>query len=672
MRIYQDWLYGQLKTSYDTMRRKRWNASPRDYDFTKPQYKNGVVSSFVLLEAFLYDTYSAVLPEPRSIEYCIQVVEGWYDVLRIRTPEYFFKQLKIIVTLVRSNSPPRLWRERLDKSTIKLMVRPFLPLLTAPVGRTVRGFQGRHAIACFFNKVPITRNNLEDQEIEAFLSCEESLDHTDWSCWERSLRDIITEWFSDFTTEDIFPSFSGGSTADCGASLIAKLKSTHYVRPDTAVWICRNYNSFSTELPHIVVDLQHMPRAEVLFVPKNALHLRTISKEPAIYNYLQNGFNKTLLRYMESHRAISDHIRLDRQDLSADMALRGSSSGMYATADLSAASDSVSLDLVKRVFRDVPIILEALLALRSTETVLPNGLQLTLRKFAPMGSSLCFTVETIVFTAICEEACRMAGIPEGGRHYRVYGDDIVIASEAFGWLITILTDLGFRINEEKSYGYGFFREACGVYAVKGYDITTPQLPRKQFLYLYSDKTGAAELLRLTDLANACYRGGFNLTRYVAAMEVLRRAHGNVMFYNYLPLQCVGEYPYSSEVCDIAQTQTVLPEFWLYSDQPTNFQLKWKKLSDSGYSCDGHSVINRKSAVRLIRSARKFKVEYSDLHFYGDLTLGDEDEAYTVKLYAMSHFPRNVVLGTDLELPVEIPPGEKYIDSPVVNSWVPYP
>ena len=674
MRIYQSWLYNQLKSSYDTMRRKRWNASPKDYDFTKPKYKLGVVSSFVLMEAFLYDTYSTTLSEPRSIEYCVRLVEGWYDVLRVRTPEYFFKQLKIIVSLIRSNSPPRMWRERLDRSTIRLMVAPFVPLLVSPIGRTVRGFQARHAIACFFNKVPITRNGLEGQEIEAFLSCEESLDNTDWTVWERSLRGIITEWFGDFTAEDIHPSFSGGSTADCGSSLIAKISSKHYVREDTAVWLCKNYAKLAVEPPHIVFDSQVMPVAEVLFVPKNALHLRTISKEPAIYNYFQNGLNKAIVEYIEGSPALRQHIRLDRQDLSANMALRGSMDGRFATADLSAASDSVSLDLVKRVFRDVPALLEALLALRSTETRLPNGVQLTLRKFAPMGSSLCFTIETIVFSAICELACRMAGIPDWGRQYRVYGDDIVIDTRAFGWLITILSDLGFRINEEKSYGYGFFREACGVFAVKGVDITTPQLPRKQFLYLFGDNTGAAELLRFTDLANACYCVGYDFTRYVAAMEVLRRAHGNVMFYGYDPLQCINSYSYASEVCMISQLRAKLPEFWLYSDQPTNFQLKWKdaKIPSCNY-CDRTKSYQTRSAVRLIKSVRSFKIEYSDIVFSNDGSiLGDEAEAYSVKLYAMSHFPRSVVQGTDLELPVEIPPGEKYIDSPVVNSWVPYP
>jgi hypothetical protein len=165
---------------------------------------------------------------------------------------------------------------------------------------------------------------------------------------------------------------------------------------------------------------------------------------------------------------------------------------------------------------------------------LPDGREVQVKKFAPMGSAVCFPVQCIIFTAVVLLAYlyRFYGTgPEGQepfrgclrdynsffsfvvwavgtdfRHYYthtigtigVYGDDIICDTRATADVISILEDLGFQINLPKSFGgEAAFRESCGMYSLGGSDVTPyilklPPLPRR-----WDAKTFAS----LVELAN---------------------------------------------------------------------------------------------------------------------------------------------------------------------------
>jgi len=213
------------------------------------------------------------------------------------------------------------------------------------------------------------------------------------------------------------------------------------------------------------------PIARVVLVPKDSRGPRLISCEPLEIQWVQQGVRRNLYDHVEKHRLTRGYVNFDDQTVNQNLALSGSINGLWATIDLKDASDRVSMSLVRSLFPDE--VLEVLEATRSVKTELPSGEIVTLKKFAPMGSALCFPVEALVFWAIAQAAIH--AFPRG-RYYTlanvyVYGDDIVVPVQHVDVVCEALESCGLKVNREKSYSKGFFRESCGVDAWHGCDIT---------------------------------------------------------------------------------------------------------------------------------------------------------------------------------------------------------
>jgi hypothetical protein len=102
-----------------------------------------------------------------------------------------------------------------------------------------------------------------------------------------------------------------------------------------------------------------------------------------------------------------------------------------------------------------------------------------LRKFTTMGSACTFPVETIGFfvcalaslvlarnaTVTIKNLERLAG------EIRVFGDDIIVPKEAGKVLEALLHHLEFEVNPSKTHRNGKFREACGMEAYDGCNVT---------------------------------------------------------------------------------------------------------------------------------------------------------------------------------------------------------
>lgn len=261
--------------------------------------------------------------------------------------------------------------------------------------------------------------------------------------------------------------------------------------------------------------------SEVVFVPKSMKTKRVISKEPATYMYLQQGIKAALYEFMAHHRELSRRIDLKDQSRQRDLALEASSHLRYATVDLSAASDSVGWDLVQRVFHDTPLF-PYLVALRTSSVRLPSGRVLKATKFAPMGSALCFPVESLIFAAIVECTVDYVYATTGTLCpvWGVYGDDIIVEEPCLEDLVTNLRFCGFRVNEEKSFGGTYrFREACGVEAYDGKDVTPMKIGRR-----FSARKIHVRSANLLDshisMANTAYGYGFSTLRGYLIRKVL--------------------------------------------------------------------------------------------------------------------------------------------------------
>lgn len=196
-------------------------------------------------------------------------------------------------------------------------------------------------------------------------------------------------------------------------------------------------------------------------VDKNAKTKRSIAIEPTGNIFLQLGVGR-FIRSRLKRRGVD----LDDQTLNQRLAREGSINGSLATVDLSAASDTVSTELVYEL---LPIEWAMLLdSLRSPQVQWEKGNWLKLNKFSSMGNGFTFELESLIFWALA------SGVHEVMRSsvaVGVYGDDIIVSTECYPLLTEVLDVCGFSINKEKSYATSYFRESCGKHYWGGEDVT---------------------------------------------------------------------------------------------------------------------------------------------------------------------------------------------------------
>lgn len=316
----------------------------------------------------------------------------------------------------------------------------------------------------------------------------------------RSLNKIIKRWFGPFVPYEIVPGHGPGSVANikqpCLLDKYLNLSSDIRLRyAFGADWWCSR--PVQSELDRT---------SQTIFVPKSYKTFRTISMEPVTLQYFQQGVWKVIDKYVHFHPYLRNRLDFHDETRNRKLAQSGSISGLYATIDLSAASDSVSYELVKRLFKGTWL-LRFIVTTRSTKTVLPNGDTVDLKKFAPMGSALCFPIETIVFASLCEHVTRGLGV---SGDFSVYGDDIIVPTGCVDGLLSKLTSLGFRVNTRKSFTSfdSHYRESCGGEYKDGFDVTPMRISRT-----YNAKDYCDHFTALISLANAAYEKNFYALRH---------------------------------------------------------------------------------------------------------------------------------------------------------------
>jgi len=238
------------------------------------------------------------------------------------------------------------------------------------------------------------------------------------------------------------------------------------------------------DLIEVYDQIQFLSEAEeqpvrVVQVPKTLKTPRIISVEPSYMMLRQQSVMRFLVEYLEGREFPHNSIRFTDQSVNQDRARVGSIDGQLSTIDLSDASDLVSLELVKRTFRSCPEFLEFLLNSRTTKAQMPGGEVINLRKFASMGSALCFPIEAMVFfTVVLTAMLKASGKCPSSTQLRklsakvcVYGDDIIVPTQTAPSVMSELEAFGLRVNKSKSYSTGLFRESCGGDFYAGHDVT---------------------------------------------------------------------------------------------------------------------------------------------------------------------------------------------------------
>ncbi len=329
--------------------------------------------------------------------------------------------------------------------------------------------------------------------------------------WGRLFSSVDTR----IHNEGLFPRHSSGATAD-------RLRgNSKYTVKQWTARLERVFPHWEALIPNLrfldrIEDVTPvLPDAErpvkVVTVPKTLKTPRIIAEEPTCMQYVQQGILQLMREEIRRDDNARNLVMFDSQEPNQLLAKRGSLSGDLATLDLSEASDRVSIVHVKDLLARHTVTREAVFASRSLKARVPRHGVITLAKFASMGSALTFPIESLVFMTVIfvgiEQALNrpltMQDVRSLYGKVRVYGDDIIIPTDYVQPVLGALEAYGFKVNRNKSFWTGKFRESCGSEWYDGVDVS---IVRCRTL-LPVNRQDVQELQSTVSFRNLLYKAG---------------------------------------------------------------------------------------------------------------------------------------------------------------------
>lgn len=268
---------------------------------------------------------------------------------------------------------------------------------------------------------------------------------------------------------------------------------------------------YTTNLPqkvrtHAVPITDELP-VRVVDVPKTQSTPRIIAIEPSAMQYAQQGLKREFYE-MIGRGSLSKILGFQDQERNRKMAKLASETESLATLDLSEASDRVHWFLVYTMLRPYPHLWEFVWATRSHRAEVSGYGVMPLQKFASMGSALTFPIEAMVFTTLVtcgieQTEHRSLSASQLQGRVSVYGDDLIIPTDAIDHVVDWLEHFGAKVNRSKSFWTGGFRESCGAEYYRGHDVSVIRARSE----LPSSRDDAANIAGLVDLRNRAYKAG---------------------------------------------------------------------------------------------------------------------------------------------------------------------
>jgi hypothetical protein len=223
--------------------------------------------------------------------------------------------------------------------------------------------------------------------------------------------------------------------------------------------------SVAESRPIVTSLLKVVDYNKVTFVLKTALTHRGIAIEPTMSIYLQLGVGDCMADCLR-HAGTDIRSQTRNQNLAREGSIwKGSFWDCPVTMDLTMASDTNCIELVRELFPDDWYSL--LNSLRSPYGLL-EGKYYLYSKFSSMGNGFTFPLETMIFKALAESTAMYCGFSP--KDVSIYGDDIICPRGVALKLIDILAFAGFKINNDKTFLFGPFRESCGTDWFEGVDV----------------------------------------------------------------------------------------------------------------------------------------------------------------------------------------------------------
>lgn len=256
-------------------------------------------------------------------------------------------------------------------------------------------------------------------------------------------------------------------------------------------------------------------------VPKNAKTDRVISVEPGLNLWFQKGIGSMIRRRLK-------RMGVDLNDQSVNQNLAKVAVKRHlATVDFSSASDSISRVLIEEVIP--PDWFEWMDRCRSHYGSI-DGSSRRWSKFSSMGNGFTFELESLIFWAVGTCCSEYLGLE--GAVVSVYGDDVIIHNSVYTLFSEFCAFLGFRVNQEKSFSSGVFRESCGAHYFGGVDVR-PFFLRKKVADCFSVFSAANRLREFSQCSYGCdsrfQRAFSNLSRMVPLKVRVPFGFGDVGF-----------------------------------------------------------------------------------------------------------------------------------------------
>lgn len=383
----------------------------------------------------------------------------------------------------------------------------------------------RQVCLCFNKLKKECTNERQLAAIRSFRQCEADLrtfKPKDWdhlnlfgSVFNRVFGQVLRGLQSQLQSGELVPAHGPGAVAE-GFSNNGKLSKQSWSRRLERSFSIYDYAvpNYGFRVEEVLDDAfgrdKELP-VKVIFVPKTQKTPRVIAIEPTHNQYIQQAISRKLVELIESDPWCKG-IHFTDNSYNREYARKSSLDRKYATLDLSEASDRVHAGLVWLALSRYPVLARGIFDCRSKYALLPDGQTVGLKKFASMGSALCFPIESMVFYTICI----MSGLKTLGlamkdknvklvtSHIHVFGDDLVVPTSWSTVLTQMLESARFKVNVSKSFVSGPFRESCGMDAMNGVQVTPVYIRRP----LPMSKKDHQAIISTVASANLFYKKGY--------------------------------------------------------------------------------------------------------------------------------------------------------------------
>lgn len=392
---------------------------------------------------------------------------------------------------------------------------------------SIEAIEGIRQIAYTFKKLQVDCHPKRiAAAIDGFKECERDLQSPitpdDQEYFLEVSSCLWDSHFSDFSLDDCLPKHGPGATRE----RISGNRKYKYERwherlepyfPFLGTALSER-SCFGAEFKRVTfVNADCEQPVRVITVPKTLKGPRIIAIEPVCMQYTQQAISRYLVRSLEARGFSAGHVNFTDQRINQRAALISSKDGRLSTLDLSSASDRVPLSLAIRMFDGNPVLRDAILACRSRSAELPSGEIITLRKFASMGSALCFPIESMYFfTVVLGSLLKAKNLSVTRRNLKqvsssvlVYGDDIVVPTYAAVAVMGSLASYACKVNTHKSFWTGKFRESCGMDAYDGDEVTPTYIRQMPPISRRSSRS----IVSWVATSNLLYKRGYWITAH---------------------------------------------------------------------------------------------------------------------------------------------------------------